>query len=451
MEDKPSDIEKIEEEDEDNMGKDNYFMMGRKDDLSESDMNDGETEKIIPNLNNYLNGKVDDDINEIIENPHVNPGTGIINNKIEENVKSKDVINLNDISDNSFVNNVHNNNNENNLSVNQKENGSINPNELNNNNPKVESEIVERLSSSSSDNGDIKIISSQQFTDHFQKRNEPKARIEVVENNIISNKDIKDFLRKRKQQKNDEDFLKAFFNEKESKNNNNNKIKEMPKKNPNFNFNFNRNKKQPIKYKEFIPLLKEDFRSNTYFDKLLINRVEHQVLTEIYRSYENKEEFNRTNYYINEIKNIINHEGVEKAIQFLDNIEPLELREKIAIESTYFFKEVVREEVENAKVHNGELILIKQPEHFYNQNIYLKGKINHKNNNFQRKGNSFMRYGYPKFMPNNMRNNQFNNNMNNDGFEFINYNNINQSGFVYNKQIFPNRRMSVEEIDEDDD
>ena len=126
---------------------------------------------------------------------------GIINNKIEENVKSKDVINLNDISDNSFVNNVHNKNNENNLSVNQKENGSINPNELlnNNNNPKVESEIVERLSSSSSDNGDIKIISSQQFTDHFQKRNEPKARIEVVENNIISNKDIKDFLRKRKQ------------------------------------------------------------------------------------------------------------------------------------------------------------------------------------------------------------------------------------------------------------
>ena len=241
MEDKPADIEKIEEEDEDNMGKDNYFMMGRKDDLSESDMNDGETEKIIPNLNNYLNGKVDDDINEIIENPHVNPGTGII------------------------VNNVHNNNTENNLSVNQKENGSINPNELlnNNNNPKVESEIVERLSSSSSDNGDIKIISSQQFTDHFQKRNEPKARIEVVEHNIISNKDIKDFLRKRKQQKNDEDFLKAFFNEKESKNNNN-KIKEMPKKNPNFNFNFNRNKKQPIKYKEFIPLLKEDFRSNTY-------------------------------------------------------------------------------------------------------------------------------------------------------------------------------------------
>ena len=43
---------------------------------------------------------------------------GIINNKIEENVKSKDIINLNDISDNSFVkivNNVHNKNNENNL------------------------------------------------------------------------------------------------------------------------------------------------------------------------------------------------------------------------------------------------------------------------------------------------------------------------------------------------
>ena len=37
-------------------------------------LNHGETEKIISNINNYLNGKVDDDINEIIENPYVNPG-----------------------------------------------------------------------------------------------------------------------------------------------------------------------------------------------------------------------------------------------------------------------------------------------------------------------------------------------------------------------------------------
>ena len=153
---------------------------------------------------------------------------GIINNKIEENVKSKDIINLNDISDNSFVkivNNVHNKNNENNLS------------------------------------------SSQQFADHFQKRNKPKV-IEVIDHKTILNKDIKDFLKKRKQKNDEEDILKVFFNEKEEKNNNN-KIKEIPKKNPNFNFNFNRNKKQPIKYKEFIPLLKEDFKSNTYFDKLL--------------------------------------------------------------------------------------------------------------------------------------------------------------------------------------
>ena len=48
---------------------------------------------------------------------------------------------------------------------------------------------------------------------------------------------------------------------------------------------------------EFVLMLKEDFKSNTYFNKLLIN---------IYNSYKNKEHFDQTTFYIKEIKNILN-------------------------------------------------------------------------------------------------------------------------------------------------
>ena len=56
---------------------------------------------------------------------------------------------------------------------------------------------------------------------------------------------------------------------------------------------------------EFVLILKEDFKSNTYFNKLLINRVEHQILCNIYNSYKNKEHFDQTTFYIKEIKNIL--------------------------------------------------------------------------------------------------------------------------------------------------
>ena len=47
------------------------------------------------------------------------------------------------------------------------------------------------------------------------------------------------------------------------------------------------------------------------------------------------------------------------------------------------------------------------------------------------------------------RNNHFNNN--NNRFKYMYYNNINQSGFVYNKQIFPYKGINIEEIDEEED
>ena len=119
------------------------------------------------------------------------------------------------------------------------------------------------------------------------------------------------------------------------------------------------NNKIHIKTKRFIPLQKEEYRTNVYFEKLLINRVEKQILTDIYNEYEIKSNFEQTYYYIDKIKQIITKKGVEEAIKFLNTIENLELRKRVIIESTYFFKEIIKEEVENAKVNNGELILIK--------------------------------------------------------------------------------------------
>ena len=195
------------------------------------------------------------------------------------------------------------------------------------------------------------------------------------------------------------------------------------------------NHKNNSKLKEFIPINKANYKNNSHYQKLLINRVEHQILTDIYNTYENKDEFNTTYYYITKLKEKMTNEGVEKAIKFLDDIEPLDLRQRIAIESTYFFKEVVREEVENAKANNGELILIKQPEDRYMQSIMnLSGQINH-GNNFKRKGKSNMRYNHVNYMMNNFNKNGHNNNMGNN-FEFNKnkINTINANPYVFQGQ-----------------
>ena len=102
-------------------------------------------------------------------------------------------------------------------------------------------------------------------------------------------------------------------------------------------------------------------------------------------------------------------------MKYLDNIEPLELRAKIAIESTYFFKEVVKEEVENAKAHDGKLILIKQPDFLYRKNL----------SNFSGKINQFRGSSNNRIRNNNIRYDNYNHNMNNQQRNA--YNNINRN------------------------
>ena len=465
--------EKMEEEnDEDNMGRDNYFMLDRKNDSDDSNLLEESSEKIIPNVNNYLNNDDTPEIQDIIDNPQINPNKCIINNKIESNINMEnnnyninESINItNNICDKKFFNNNDLSNkdkiNQTNCSkfipINNNENEenrrSFNSKDKANEKSKKENmnEIIEKISSDEEE--DLNIIPNEQFVKHFQSKYEPKRNIEVIDtNNTKKNNNFDEILKNNCQKKYQEEdkIFNSFFMEKDKKNNN---IIEMPKKNKkNMNYNIYRNKNN-IRSKDFWPLPKDEFKPNTHFQKLLINRVEHQILTNIYNSYENKEKFKQTYYYINEIKKKITHESVEEAIKFLDNIEPMELRAKVAIESTYFFKEIVREEVENAKVHNGELILIKQSESYYNQHMKLSGTINH-NNDFRRKGNSIMRNPNYNYHINNFEKKQFKERLGDDNEEYehynVNYNRIYNNPLSLRQQLLPKNKIQNYDADEE--
>jgi hypothetical protein len=193
------------------------------------------------------------------------------------------------------------------------------------------------------------------------------------------------------------------------------------------------NHKNNSKLKEFIPINKANYKNNSHYQKLLINRVEHQILTDIYNTYEDKSKFETTYYHIRKLKKLMTYNGVEKAMKYLNDIEPLELRTKIAIESTYFFKEIIREEVENAKAHQGKLILIKQPDFIYRNNLKnFSGKINNcRGNSFNRVRNNNIRYDNYNNMNNHQKNayNNIHRNYNNNG-EYNNNNSYNNNSGV---------------------
>ena len=431
---------KENENEDDNIGRDKYFM--DMDSISySSDENDEEDSKnTIPNVNNYLNLNLNNEVKTVIENPHINPDLSIINNRIEDNINVKDPssepsksMSNNNISNKYFINSINDNNHASNVSKNIINHNMNNPNKLFNDantNNKIDHIInegkVEQISLSSSEEGnddDIQIVTSEQFKKHFQEdRYGPQRTIGIInydKNAQTTYDNYKEMMRKNRQknQKEEDKILDAFFMDKDDSNNNAQKSKkENPKLNPKNNMNNKLNNKKSqnnkihIKTKRFIPLQKEEYRTNVYFEKLLINRVEKQILTDIYNEYEIKSNFDQTYYYIDKIKQIITKKGVEEAIKFLNTIENLELRKRVIIESTYFFKEIIKEEVENAKVNNGELILIKLDDFHFEQsmknNAPLSGKINH-GNVFKRKGKSNIRF-HPNFFMNNFKGNDIN-------------------------------------------
>jgi len=468
MEESPKDLEKNDEEnDEDNKGRDQYFAFDRNDNSDDLYSNEDEDSKnTIPNATNYLNNN-DYEEKEISENPIMNHDSSLIENNIEENInmkndgftQNKSLINMNNIYNvNNIINNISLNqsniknnkeeeisiSNEDNLNKTQKininNNESRNSNSRNSKNPIVLSDDDEE-----EEEKDLKIIDGEEFKRHFQEdRYGPERKIEVIQpdenKNIIKQNNFKDMRRKNKL--NESKIFDNFFQEKEPKINKNEIIPKKYNNNMRYNKNKNRNFNQQNK-KEFIPMIQDDYKTNTYFEKLLINRVEHQILTDIYNTYEDKSKFETTYYHIRKLKKLMTYNGVEKAMKYLNDIEPLELRTKIAIESTYFFKEIIREEVENAKAHQGKLILIKQPDFIYRNNLKnFSGKINNnRGNSFNRVRNNNIRYDNYNNMNNHQKNayNNIHRNYNNNGEYNINNSYNNNSGMSQgNKMTYYN-------------
>ena len=367
----------------------------------------------------------------ITKKGNINSNYSSINNQNNNNInynKGKNrsnIINIcsdpNIINNGKYSDNINIRNYDNNLNKkNEEENNSLyfpsiskNINKINNNNKNDinndgnnynnirtsnEDNIIanENLSSSSND---VKIITNEEFRKHFQEdKYGPQRKIEVIETKNNTNIRFSEYHDIMKHKKNNIDLnegIKSFFLEEKNNNKNNNlnpnnnnikySNKNMNQQQKKINFNSqNKEKDNRLmkKRKRFSPLPKDQYRDNKSFQKLLFNRLEKQILTDIYDEYENKEEFEETYYYLDNIKNILCQKGVEEAINYLNNIEPMSLREKIIIESTFFIKQIVKEEINFAENNEGKLIVYKQPDFLFSQNTKhstpLSGRV-HKN------------------------------------------------------------------------
>lgn len=363
------------------------------DNVSKGHLGDKQKDLYYPNLNNN------------------SPNNKIINNNLNSNSKA-----INYINNNNF--------NMNNNSINRIDSEK-----------KTDTKIIDNLSlSSSKSSNDIQIVSNEDFRKHFQEdRFGPQRRIQVVDIPQQANMPFSkryDLLKGKIN--NNKDYNKCidafFFEDKE-------KLQIQPQKKnidmskkPIFNNPFpNQNNKIIHKRKKFSPLPKEKYRNNNVFHKLLINRLEQQILTGMYDGYQNKNDFDETFYHIEKIKYLINNKGVEEAMKYMESIEPLSLRTRIIMESTYFFKEIIKEEVEFARNNNGKLILYKQPDYIYSQtnknNPPLTGKLG-------------MKRGRSRFDKNHM--NKFptinKNEVNNENMNYSFYNNFSKNPYMYKYQ-----------------
>ena len=115
-------------------------------------------------------------------------------------------------------------------------------------------------------------------------------------------------------------------------------------------------------------------------------------------------------------------------MNYLIKIEPISLKNRVILESTFFFKEIIREEVEFAENNDGKLILFKQSDYIYNQNNRYNAPLIGKINGVKR--------GRTRFEQNYMYNNKFNTiNVNDNRNEDMNFSfyssNFNKNPYMY--------------------
>ena len=404
-----------------------YNINNNKLDINKSDIE--ENNSIIKEKDNYnINKSINLDKNNNNTINNISDGTNINNISLKSNLNSVKIENSNN---NSFNIKKIDDNIENLIFPNIENNKDNYINKEPNNQIKIknlgDTKVIEDVSLSSESNNEIEVISSEEFRRHFQEEKYgPQRTIEVIPATSPKKIPFSQYHDKLKYQKNisksDNKGFDAFFMDDKKKENKVNKIINQkynnsysPKKAPKNKINRKR--------KKFSPLPKDKYRDNKKFQKLLINRLEKQILTDIYNEYDNKDDFDETYYHLDKLKFLLNEKGLDEAMNYLESIEPENLKRRIINESTFFFKEIVREEVEFAKANGGTLILYKQPDYIFSQNmkynIPLSGKLN-QNNDFVKRGKSI------RF--NDKRNNII---YNNNEYKKDDYNNFYNSPNVY--------------------
>ena len=385
--------------------------------------NNNSQSKSISNINNIIDEASNNNYNSISNSNSIN----FNNSNNNQNNKVK----IDDEMDELLIPNISKNNNNRNDKIN---------NDINkiDNKEKTETKIIDNLSLSSSSN-DVEIVSGEDFRKHFQEEKYGnQRRIEVIEKKDQLNSPFSQYDDTIKKIQNVNTNNKFFINNNNNNLKNNNIINELQPKINTLNVQkFEQKNKIIKKRKKFSPLPKDQYRDNRVFHKLLINRLERQILTDICNEYQNKDDFEETYYYIDQIQNLINEKGVEDAMKYLDTIEPMSLRTRVILESTFFFKQIVKEEVEFAKNNDGRLILYKQPDFIFNQNLKynspLTGKVNQNHENITR-GKSCGEFIDEKSIPNNNNNNCNEMNNKNESGNVIYYSNFNRNPCMYKPQ-----------------
>ena len=246
-----------------------------------------------------------------------------------------------------------------------------------NNVPNEDKNFIE-LSDSNSKDGDLKIITQKEYLKPFQEKYTEKPKIQVLYDNPKNKNtnilfESKDFKGKNKKVDVKKQVLKTFFTPRNNKlnqsaqnisinnfsNRNNSNFNIKQNNNKNNKNRFNRYEKKVRETKSpFRPLQSQYYRGNN-FKCLYIERIENQILTDIYNQYNNKKEFkDETFYQIFTIKTLICTKGPKTAIEYIQSFKDPNKKIRLFNEACYFFKEIINQEISSANHNGGNIVLI---------------------------------------------------------------------------------------------
>ena len=248
------------------------------------------------------------------------------------------------------------------------------------------------LSDSNSKDGDLKIITPGEYLKPFQERYIEKPKIQVIYDNPRKNSNIKFENENFKSDKNKKEdirkqVLKTFFSSRNNKPNqsfqnistinnnirNTNNSDKIQNNNKKCNSRFELYEKNVKETKNpFKPLQPQFYRGNN-FKCLYIERIENQILTDIYNKYNNKNEFKDETYYqIFTIKKLISLKGPKTAIDYIQSFKDPNKKIRLFNEASYFFKEIINQEIASANQNGGNIVLVESK---YNKRN-LKNNVN---------------------------------------------------------------------------